>query len=117
MKQVTLCRPADIEDVIRDIISSDMEDLLRVEDVYSVVIFMKRIEELMLDGLLKEINMELSRMNDDVVLLANGIINVFSKRYCDVIIKQVFFNAGNIRADGSGRFSIAITVRKGVSSE
>lgn len=117
MRRVTLCRPADIEDAIRDIISSDMEDLLRVKDVYSIVIFMKRIEELMLEGLLKEINMELSRINDDVVLLASGIMNVFSERYGDVIIKQAFFNAGNIRSDGSGRFSIVITIRKGVSIE
>ena len=117
MRRVTLCRPADIEEAIRDIISSDMEDLLRVSDVYSIVAFMKRIEELMLEGVLKEINMELSRMNDEVVLLASGIMNVFNKRYGDVIIRRVFFNAGNISIDGSGRFSIVITVRKGVSSE
>jgi len=117
VKRVTLYRPADIEDAIRDIISSDMEDLLRVEDVYSIVTFMKRIEELMLDGLLKEINMELSRMNNDVVLLANGVINVSSVRYGDVIIRRVFFNACSIRANGSGRFSIVIKLRKDVSNE
>ncbi|UZN23205.1 hypothetical protein GM182_04800 [bacterium 3DAC] len=108
-------KPADIEEAIRDIVASDVGNMLSLEELYSIVSVMHKIEELMMGGLLKEIEMELAKKNNDIVLMAEGMMNTTNRKYEMMVIKKVFIAGGNIETDGSGKFSMTITIRKGVS--
>ncbi len=108
-------RPADIEEAIRDIVASDVGDMLSLEELYSIVSVMHKIEELMMGGLLKEIEMELARRENEIVLMAEGRMNTKSRRYERMVIRQVFISGVNVETDDTGKFSMTITIRKGVS--
>ncbi|GEM_PF-2273534 len=115
----TIKRPADIEEVLHSIVSSEIGDMLQLDDLYNLMNVMHRVEELMMGGILKQVELELKRQGNDIVLVADGVMNVQSARYERLIIQRVFIsgsdNSGEIYSHGNGNFQMIITIRKGVS--
>ncbi len=108
-------KPADIEEAIRDIVVSDIGDMLNLEELHAIISTMHRIEELMLGGILREIEMELIRQDEDILLMAEGVMNIVNSAYENLIIQRVFVASSDVKTDERGKFSMVITVRKGVT--